>query len=146
MSRDDVVSWDYNHQAYCRQVPDWLQWLPNGTRKEWTASDDDETNGLPVIMKAAPNNDEVDDDATNKVRASLQNFLTCLAVNCPPGFMETVMRESTSYQWVINKVKATYNLNTRGENFLEGSNLKFEYGPDFNYYQGWMHIKEDYGL
>ena len=61
MSRDDVVSWDYNHQAYCRQITDWLQWLPGGTKSEWKASDEDETNGLPNIMKAAPNADTVDD-------------------------------------------------------------------------------------
>ena len=144
MSRDDVVSWDYNHQAYCRQIPDWLQWLPGGTRDGWSASDEDETNGLPELMKPAPNQADFDEDATNKLRASLQNFLTCLAVNCPPGFMETVMRESSSYKWVINKIKDTYNLNTRGENFLEGTNLSFEFNKDFTYQQCWMQTKDLY--
>jgi len=144
MSRDDVVAWDYNHQAYCRQIPEWLQWLPGGTRDSWTASDEDETNGLPEIMKPEPNQNDVDQDATNKLRACLQNFLTCIAVNCPQGFMETVMRESTSYKWVVNKIKATYNLNTRGENFLEGNNLNFEFNKDFTYQQGWMQVKDFY--
>ena len=139
-----MVSWDYNHQAYCRQIPEWLQWLPGGTRDGWTASDADETNGLPKLRKPAPNQDDIDEDATNKLRASLQNFLTCLAVNCPPGFMETVMRESSSYKWVINEIKTTYNLNTRGENFLEGNNLSFEFNKDFTYKQGWMQTKDFY--
>ena len=90
------------------------------------------------------NRDEVDEDLTNKNRASLRNFLTCLAVNCPSGFMETVMRESTSYTWVVDKIKETFRLNTRGENFLEGSNIRFEFGPDFTYQQAWMKIKDFY--
>ena len=143
LSRDDVSAWDYNHQAYCRQIADWTQWLPNGTRSEWIPSDQDETNGLQPIMKVN-NRDEVDEDLTNKNRASLRNFLTCLAVNCPSGFMETVMRESTSYTWVVNKIKETFRLNTRGENFLEGSNIRFEFGPDFTYQQAWMKIKDFY--
>ena len=143
LSRDDVAAWDYNHQAYCRQVPDWLQFLPGGTRSTWIASDADETQGLSVY-KPEPNEDELDEEATNKLRGHLKNFLACLAIHSPNNFMEMVIRESTSYAWVIDKIKATFNLNTRGENFLEGSNLKFEFGPDFTYQQAWMQVKDFY--
>ena len=143
MSRDDVASWDYNHQAYCRQISDWLQFLPGGTRSTWVASEEDETNGIKV-MKAAPDQNDEDEEATNKLRANLKNFLACLAIHSPNNFMGMVMRESTSYMWVMEKIKTTFNLNTRGENFLEGSHLKFEFGPDFTYQQAWMQIKDFY--
>ena len=92
LSRDDVAAWDYNHQAYCRQVPDWLQFLPGGTRSTWIASDADETQGLSVY-KPEHNQDEVDEEATNKLRGHLKNFLACLAIHSPNNFMEMVIRE-----------------------------------------------------
>ena len=109
----------------------------------WVASEEDETNGIKV-MKAAPDQNDEDEEATNKLRANLKNFLACLAIHSPNNFMEMVMRESTSYMWVIEKIKTTFNLNTRGENFLEGSHLKFEFGPDFTYQQAWMQVKDFY--
>ena len=81
MSRDDVASWDYNHQAYCRQISDWLQFLPGGTRSTWVASEEDETNCIKV-MKAAPDQNDEAEEATNKLRANLKNFFgNCFQLN-----------------------------------------------------------------
>ena len=143
LSRDDVCTWDYNHQAFCRQNSTWTKFLPAGTKNTWTASDDDEANGF-IVMKAPPAQDQQDDDATNTLRASFKDFLTCLAVHAPSGFMETIMRESTSYKWVLDKIKSTFSLNTKGHNFLEGYNMKLEFSDTFTYQQGWMFIKDFY--
>ena len=37
------------------------------------------------------------------------------------------MQESTSYQWIINKVNETFNLKMRGKYFLRGNKIKIEY-------------------
>ena len=62
----------------------------------------------------------LDEEATNKNRTALEEFLVCLGTYCPDNFMHTVVRESTSYAWVMDKIKTTFNLNTKGLGFLAG--------------------------
>ena len=134
MTRDDVSTWDYNLQSFCRQLENWSQFLPSGTKTDWIATDEDPTNGL-----AADN--EV---ATNKLRATFKDFLTCVATNCPTGFMDTVMRESTSYTWILQQIRETFGLNTKGGDFLEGDNIKLTFDQNFTYQQGYMQIRDFY--
>ena len=98
LSRDDLSSWEYHQLSFCRQNDSWLAFLPGGTHSSWTPSDDDETNGL---VKYEPDGETQDDDETNKFRSAFKDFLTSVAVNCPSGFTETVLRESTSWKWKV---------------------------------------------
>ena len=143
MTRDDLSSWEYNMQSFCRQTVAWQKFLPGGTRADWKASDADETNGL-VVMKAEPNQAVEDEDKTNELRSAFKDFLTCVAIHCPTGFTTTVERESTSWKWIIKLVKETFNLNTRGEHFLAGNDIKLVYDENFTYQQGYMHWRDYY--
>ena len=134
MSRDDVSTWDYNLQSFCRQAETWSQFLPSGTKPNWKASDEDLTNGLTADT----------DETTNKLRSTFKDFLTCVATNCPTGFMETIMRESTSYTWVLKKIKETFGLNTKGKDFLKADNINFTFDQNFTYQQAYMQIRDFY--
>ena len=133
MTRDDVSHWEYTMLAACRQVADWQQFLPpNGEHREWISTDEDEHNGL-----------EHDNAATQrKLRKDFANFLTCLATHCPVGFMDTVLRESTSFRGIVRQIKTTFNLDAKGEKFLSIMDIKFEFSPSFTYEQGYMMIKD----
>ena len=52
------------------------------------------------------------------------------------------MRESISFQWIIDLLQRTFGLETKGEHFLALEDLKLEYGPDFTYHQGFMEVKD----
>ena len=134
MSRDDVSTWDYNLQSFCRQVENWSQFLLSGTRQNWTATDEDPTNGLEADTE----------EATKKLRSTFKDFLTCVATSCPTGFMATIMRESTSYTWVLQTIKETFGLNTKGKDFLQADNIKFTFNQNFTYQQGYMQIRDFY--
>ena len=134
MSRDDLSTWDYNLQSFCRQVENWSQFLLSGMKQKWTATDEDPTNGLEADTE----------EATKKLRSTFKDFLTCVATSCPTGFMETVMRESTSYTWVLQKIKETFGLNTKGKDFLQADNIKFTFNQNFTYQQGYMQIRDFY--
>ena len=58
--------------------------------------------------------------------------------------MDTVIRESTSFKWIEDTIKKTFNLTTTGESFLDGINIKFEFDNSFTYQQAWMMIKDHY--
>ena len=141
LTRDDLCSWEYNMLSFCRQTDSWQAFLPGGTKTDWKASDEDETNGL-IVMKQ--DGSAQDDDKTNKQRSAFKDFLTCVAVHCPTGFTETVQRESISWKWIITQVKDTFNLNTKGEHFLGGNDIKLVYDENFTYQQGYMHWRDYY--
>ena len=134
LNRDDVSTWIFTVQSFARQNG-WSKFLPGGDYSTWVATDDDINNDLSIP-----------DDATetNKLRDSFKDFITAIAANCPTGFTDTVIRESTSFKWIEEKIKKTFNLTTRGESFLDGLNLTFKFDDSFTYSQAWMMIKDQY--
>ena len=143
ITRDDVTTWSYTIQSCARQVTDWIQFLPNSSKSQWTAKSEDPTHNLKVTK------DEdgriVDDvEGTDRLRAHFQDFLTFVASHCPSGFMSQVMRESTSYDWIIEQLYSTYGLETKGENFLAGNDINFEFSPSFTHSQALMQLKDFY--
>ena len=73
-------------------------------------------------MKAGrdENTQETDEIETNKEGTALEDFLTCLGTYCPENFMFTVIKEATSYEWVLRRIHETFQLDNRGVNFLAG--------------------------
>ena len=101
LTRDDLSTWQEVILSHMRQNDKWKDFLPGGQKSKWKAQDDSEA-----------------DDWTADVKAALADFTTCLATFSPAGFGETIKRESISFQWVIDLIKETYGLKTRGEHFL----------------------------
>ena len=108
MTRDDVSLWEYTLLAACRQVADWIKFLPGGDNANWTPTDQDITNGLQDDNR----------QIQTKLRSDFANFLTCVATHCPTGFINTVMRESSSFANIL------------------------EFSDSFTYEQGYMQVKD----
>ena len=133
LTRDDLSTWKQILLSHIRQNPKWIQFLPSSaTHKEWKSTDEDVTNGL----------NGADDTASNVLRADFQDFLTCVATYSPTGFGETILRESTSFDWVIKLIQSTHGLETKGEHFLALDDMKLEYSASFTYHQGLMKVKD----
>ena len=133
LTRDDLFTWKQILLGHIRQNPKWLQFLPSSaTHKEWKSTDEDVTNGLHGV----------DATASNVLRAEFQDFLTCVATYSPTGFGETILRESTSFDWVIKLIQSTHGLETKGEHFLALDDMKLEYTASFPYQQGLMQVKD----
>ena len=143
ITRDDISTWSYTILACARQINDWKQFLPGKAKDIWQAKSDDVTHGLRVT-KQQGGETVTDDAATEKLRNDFLDFLTFVATHCPSGFMNMVMRESTSFTWIQKQLHATFDLETRGENFLAGNELKFEFGSGFTYQQALMMTKDFY--
>ena len=139
LSRDDLSTWIFTVQSHARQYG-WADFLQDGAHNTWTATAEDPNNGLQILSS----DQTVDHTATNKLRSSFRDFLAAVAANCPTGFTDTVIRESTSFKWIENTIKKTFNLTTTGESFLDGINIKFEFDNSFTYQQAWMMIKDHY--
>ena len=141
LSRDDVSTWAFTVKSYSRQHG-WTKFFDSkGDHNTWISSDEDETNGHLVLKN---DNVTIDRDETDKLVGDFHDFLTTVAANCPAGFTETVIRESTSFQWIIDHIKKTFKLVTKGESFLDGLEIKFEFDENFTYSQAWMVLKDHY--
>ena len=125
LTRDDLSTWREVILSHMRQNEKWKDFLPGGTKSTWKAEDDTE-----------------EDNWTLEVKAALADFITCVATYSPAGFGETIKRESTSFNWVIDLIKETYGLKTRGEHFLGLEDLKFTFDGGFTYQQAYMEVKD----
>ena len=133
LSRDDLSTWKQVLLGHCRQNENWQQFLPNSaTHATWKCADQDETNGL----NGATAGD------TNKLRSAFLDFITCVATFSPTGFNDTILREATSFNWVVDEIKKTFGLETKGESFLGIEDLKFDFDSNFTHQQCFMEIKD----
>ena len=141
LSRDDVSTWAFTVKSYARQHG-WTKFIDGKNRySKWLSSDDDETNGLVAYKE---DNVTEDQDETDKLVGDFHDFLTTIAANCPAGFTDTVIRESTSFQWILDHIKKTFKLVTKCESFLDGLEINFEFDENFTHSQAWMAIKDHY--
>ena len=139
LSRDDLSTWIFTVKAYARQNNQ-AKFI-NGDHKEWTCSDDDDNNGIRIFKADGVTEDP---EPTNRLIGEFHDFLTTVAANCPKNMTETVIREATSFSWIIEEIKKSYKLVTKGENFLDGLDIKFEFDESFTYRTAWMQIKDYY--
>ena len=133
LNRDDVSTWIFTALSYARQNG-WSQFLTGGDNPTWVPTDEDPNNGLTGATA----------DETRKLRDSFKDFIAAIAANCPTGFTDTVIRESTSFKWIEEKINKTFNLTTKGESFLDGLNLTFKFDDSFTHSQAWMSIMDQY--
>ena len=104
LSRDDLSTWIFTVKSYSRQHG--IDKFKSGNNKNWIASDIDDSNGHQVLKLDGSQ----DVPETNKLVGEFHDFLTTVAANCPFGFTETVIRESTSFDWIIDHIKKTFKL------------------------------------
>ena len=123
VTRDSFYTWTLNHKAFCRQDADWLQFLPGSLGfSTWIPFNEDDTRGVVIYRRDGQDRIQTDgqgaripdEQATNKARAALESFLVCLGTYCPDNFMHTVVQESSSFNWVLEKIKKTFKLETKG--------------------------------
>ena len=119
----------------------------------WLPKNEDVTRGIKVYRKDANGREQmdmhgqriVDNDATNTTRLALESFLVCLGTYCPDNFMHTVVQESTSYNWVIDKIKTIFKLETKGLGFLAGADIKMDFSEEGQTHaQGLQALREFY--
>ena len=143
ITRDDIATWSYTILACARQVKEWKSFLPEATNSSWKAKSEDEAYGL-TVTKREGDRIVTDIEKSEELQANFLDFLTFVATHCPSGFMSMIMRESTSFEWIMKQLQTTYDLDTKGEHFLAGNSLKFEFNSSFTYQQAFMMTKDFY--
>ena len=146
ITRDDFITWKYNLQSFLRQKTEWSLFMPGGDYTEWTCLDEDATRGLVInpVDIADENSRQEAKQKTFLLRGQNEDLLTCVATFCPSGFYEFVMRESTSLQWIYDQILSTYNLQTKRQDVLNGSEMDFNFSEKFTYQHAYIQLKDFY--
>ena len=103
--------------------------MPGGENAEWTCLDEDATRGL-VTNPADISYEESRQEAKEQTflcEDIIKIFSLVWQPFCPSGFYEFNMRESTSLQWIYNQILSTYNLKTKRQEVLNGSERVFHF-------------------
>ena len=130
-------------RAYLEQDQSNYLFLPDGCYSEWlpgqhnakriaSLADDDRENKKLIQAAAQPQRDQrVDlEDAQEslllKRNSQLSKFLTLIAVLCHYTEQDDIMQCATSMEWIQKYLQQHYNLECRGEHFLDVLNVVYK--------------------
>ena len=137
LTRDDLATWTEVILSFMRQNDTWKPFLPGAAAVGGVGG----VGGVDKTTWKSAEEPKEDTDGWQEEN-DFKDFLTCLATFAPSGCGETIKRESVSFNWVINLIKDTFGLKTRGEHFLALDDLKFDFDGGFTYQQAYMEVKD----
>ena len=113
-------------------------WRPRqeGQRLQALANEDPENEKLTRQAEAGRNADEIDLAAEQRRllvtrNSQLAKFVTLIAILCYYTEQDDVTECSTSFNWIVDYLKKHYNLESRGEHFLDIADVVFK--PEMPY-------------
>ena len=148
LTLDKLDGWWTILLSYAGSDTRYIKFLEGGPNAAWNAADKDRTRGL-LIAPVYPENanaeqrrvaDETAVVATHKIRGELQELLSLIGSYSPDGLFRPIVQESSSIQWIINTIKRTFNLLTRGENLVDGLEMTFKKSAE-TYQQFYMRLR-----
>ena len=104
-----------------------------GTFETWQALSTNPTRGITVQADSdTPKASQVRDANTQTVvkRANLNSLLTTIAAYCPEGMFKTIIVDSTSINWIRNRLIKVCNIESNGRHLPKALNIVFNRGEE----------------
>ena len=98
-----------------------------GTFETWQALSTNPTRGITVQADSdTPTASQVRDANTQTVvkRANLNSLLTTVAAYCPEGMFKTIIVDSTSINWIRNRLIKVCNIESNGRHLPKALNIR----------------------
>ena len=148
LSLDKLEGWITILKAFAGSDPRYIKFMEGGANERWTPADEDATRGLVVqaVLPQNPNEQQQQDAEdlalarTLRLRSECQEFLSLIGSYTPEGLFRPTVQESSSLRWIIDTIKTTFNLQTRGENLVLGQNMTFDKSRE-TYQQFYMRLR-----
>ena len=118
VKKDEFETFWHILLTYCQQDAGYLDFFPGGQFERWEAQSSNLSRG--IIIQPNPTDALLDNaaavrDANTKTalkRASLNSLLTTIAAYCPDGLFKTVLNDSTSINWIRQRLTKVCNIET----------------------------------
>ena len=122
--------------TYCQQDSDYLDFFEGGAFANWEALSVNPSRGInipvdqtTVILDQAAAVREANKLSVTK-RATLNSLLTTIAAFCPEGLFKTVLTDSTSINWIRNRLVKVCNIESNGRHLPKVLNIKYNRGEE----------------
>ena len=128
--------------------PDHKQFLKGETYETWTALKTDKTRGIVVhpmddqdpATRAV--NVETARQEETKVRESLDDFLHLLGSKAPDGMYNTIVKQATSMEWVLLRIKTAFRIQSKGIDLYTATEAGYDDEKDSSYDVSYMKMKD----
>lgn len=148
LTLDKLQTW-YSGMRNCfKHDPDHKQFLKGQKFETWIALKTDKTRGISVQPEEDP---DANDRATNvrtaqqeeiKIRESLDDFLHLLGSKAPDGMYNTIVKQATSMEWVLLRIKTAFRIQSKGVDLFTATEAGYEEDKDQSYDVSFMKMKD----
>ena len=126
MTEDDFNIWEEQLIIYLVQNEEYELFLDDGRYNTWRAAED-----FPHRLAAHVAPDQANNLA--KRRKQLRTFLSHVAKSCHKADFQSIMRHSTSFKWITDKLRENYDIQKKGVHFLNIIDIQWDPTQDVTY-------------
>ena len=136
VKKDEFETFWHILVTYCQQDSEYLEFFEGGAYAEWQALSVNPTRGINVQADPAASilNGALAVREANRLsvikRATLNSLLTTIAAYCPEGLFKTVLADSTSINWIRNRLIKVCNIESNGRHLPKILNIKYGKGEE----------------
>ena len=133
LSQQEFEDWTNELEIYLGQDEAMARFMTGGIYETWT-SQEANPNRIPAVLDLDPNLPA--DDAANrpavmvellaKRRRELRTFIGLIAKVAAKNMYAAIVRHSTSMQWVYDRIREEYDIQTKGIHFLNIIDLQYD--------------------
>ena len=134
VTRDHLDNWWNTVLVYCRQSTEYVCFFQGNTHAEWKAETKDATRGILIEPNAEAENEALEAQRattqTELKRCYLSTMLTTIASFSPDGMFRSIVSESTSLQWIFNRIKTACNVQSTGRHIVTAWQIQWDRDSD----------------
>ena len=132
LSQQEFEDWTNELEIYLVQDESMARFMSGGVYKNWT-SQEANPNRIPAVLDGDPQIPE--ENAANRAavltellskRRELRTFIGQIAKVAANNMYAAIVQHSTSMQWVYDRIREEYNIQTKGIYFLHIINLQYD--------------------
>ena len=152
LTLDKLQTW-YSGMKNCfKHDPDHKQFLKGGAYETWTALKSDTTRGINIEPVYEATDDpnaralklENAQKDSAKIREGLDDFLHLLGSKAPDGMYNTIVRQASSMEWVLARIKTAFRIQTKGIDLYDATEAGYDEEKDDSYDIAYMKMKDQF--
>ena len=132
VKKDEFETFWHILLTYCQQDSEYLEFFEGGANANWQALSANPTRGITVRVNDNATAAAVREAESKTVvkRANLNSLLTTIAAYCPEGLFKTVIVDSTSINWIKNRLIKVCNIESNGRHLPKVMNITYNRGEE----------------
>ena len=148
LTLDKLQTWFSGMRNCLKHDPDHKQFLKGEKRETWKALKTCKNRGIEVVPEVHANptrnnaNIETARLEQEKTRESLEDFLHLLGSKAPDGMYNTIVKQATSMEWVLLRIKTAFRIQSKGADLYTATEAGYDDDKDSSYDVSYMKMKD----